>query len=98
MTHETLSALLDGECSDQELDALLDALDREPEMKATWGRMQLSRDVRGGAPVRKQVDICAAVMDGLGDAPDGLRPTVVDRATRHNPRPGWRAADSEERG
>src|SRR3546814_4863935 len=92
MTHETLSALLDGECSDQELDALLDALDREPEMKATWGRMQLARDVRGGAPVRQQVDICAAVMAGLGEAPDGLRPKVVELATRHKPRVSWRAA------
>lgn len=92
MTHETLSALLDGECTDQELDALLDALEREPEMKATWGRMQLARDVRGGTPVRYQIDICAAVMAGLGAAPDGLRPKVVELAARHRPRVSWRAA------
>lgn len=92
MTHETLSALLDGECTDQELDALLNALDREPEMKATWGRMQLARDVRGGTPVRHNVDICAAVMAGLGEAPDGQRPKVVELVARHRPRVSWRAA------
>jgi len=91
MTHETLSALLDGECSDQELDALLDALDREPEMKLAWSRMQIARDVHGGVPVRHQVDICAAVMAGLGEAPDGTRPKVVELASRRRPL-NWRTA------
>jgi hypothetical protein len=91
MTHETLSALLDGECSDQELDALLDALDREPEMKLAWSRMQFVRDVRGGMPARRQVDICAAVMAGLDAAPDGVRPKVVELASRRRPL-NWRTA------
>ncbi|NGY04439.1 sigma-E factor negative regulatory protein [Solimonas terrae] len=90
MMHETLSALLDGECTDQELDALLDALDREPEMKAMWGRMQLARDARSGMPVR-QLDLCAAVMAGLDRAPDGVRPKVVELASRRRP-VSWRTA------
>jgi hypothetical protein len=90
MTHETLSALLDGECSDQELDALLDAFDRDPEMKAKWTRLHVARDVRGGVLVR-QVDICAAVMAGLGTAPDGVRPKVVELASRRRPL-NWRTA------
>src|SRR3546814_7342371 len=31
-------------------------------------------------------------MAGLGEAPDGLRPKVVELATRHKPRVSWRAA------
>src|SRR3546814_18991846 len=53
--------------------------------------LPISGHHRGGAPVRQQVDICAAVMAGLGAAPDGLRPKVVELATRHKPRVSWRA-------
>jgi negative regulator of sigma E activity len=88
MSQESLSALLDGECSDQELDALLDALDRSPELKASWSRLHVAREARAGLPIR-QVDICAAVMAQLDRAPDAARANVVELASRRKPLP-WR--------
>lgn len=44
MNRESLSALLDGECSGAELDRLLDALDREPALKSEWSRLCRTRD------------------------------------------------------
>jgi negative regulator of sigma E activity len=88
MSQESLSALLDGECSDQELDALLDALDRSPELKASWSRLHVAREARAGLPIR-QVDICAAVMAQLDHAPDAARPNVVELASRRKSLP-WR--------
>lgn len=88
MSQESLSALLDGECSDQELDALLDELDRSPELKALWSRQQVARHARAGVPIR-QVDICAAVMARLDEAPDAGHAKVVELA-RRRPRLAWR--------
>jgi negative regulator of sigma E activity len=90
MIQETLSALHDGECSDRELDALLDALERRPELKAGWSRMQIAREAWHSVRVSR-IDICAAVMAGLDADPKAARPKVVALASRRRPKP-WRAA------
>ncbi|MFT4046510.1 MAG: sigma-E factor negative regulatory protein [Solimonas sp.] len=88
MSQESLSVLLDGECSDQELDALLDALERSSELKASWSRLHVAREARGGLRIR-QVDITAAVMAQLDQAPDASRAKVVELTRRRKPL-AWR--------
>ena len=73
MSQETLSALLDGECSAEELDDLLDELERSPALKSQWSRLCLSREAMGDTVVRKnQPCICAGVMAGLDAQPAEL--------------------------
>ncbi len=80
MSYEKLSALLDGECSAEELDRLLEDLDQSPELKAQWSRLCLARDTMEGVRVRKDPPcICAGVMAKLDQAPAELaKPNVVE--------------------
>jgi negative regulator of sigma E activity len=80
MSYEKLSALLDGECSAEELDHLLADLDRSPELKAQWSRLCLARDTMEGIQIRKDPPcICAGVMSKLDQAPAELtKPNVVE--------------------
>ena len=90
MSQETLSALLDGECSPEELDRLLDQLDRSPEMKQAYSRLCLSREAQEGTRIaREQACICAGVMAGLDEAPLPASDKLVDLDSR---RPNRRAA------
>jgi negative regulator of sigma E activity len=89
MSEETLSALLDGECSPEELDRLLEQMDREPGMKQAYSRLCLSREAREGTRIsREQACICAGVMAGLDEAPLPASDKLVDLDSR---RPGRRA-------
>lgn len=90
MSQETLSALLDGECSDRELEGLLQAMGGDPELKARWSRLQLARQALGGQLRRPTLDISAAVMARLGEAPEAGHPKVVELAARR--RLPWRTA------
>lgn len=66
MAKDSISALLDGECGPEEIDRILDEMQRSPELKATWSRLCLGRDARDGVSVRKsQPCICAGVMSRL---------------------------------
>lgn len=70
MSQELLSALMDGECSDQELDRLLDAIERDETLKRSWDRHWLARDAQTGLSVARPTDgampcICADVMARL---------------------------------
>ncbi len=100
MSYEKLSALLDGECSAEELDRLLEDLDRSPELKAQWSRLCLSRDSMEGVRIRKeQRCICAGVMAGLDKTPAELaKPNVVElrrpRAMIMKQAAGWAVAAS----
>lgn len=83
MSQETLSALLDGECSPEELDRLLDQLDRSPEMKEAYSRLCLSREAQEGTRItREQACICAGVMAGLDEAPLPASDKLVDLDSR----------------
>ncbi|PTU30804.1 sigma-E factor negative regulatory protein [Stenotrophobium rhamnosiphilum] len=80
MSYEKLSALLDGECSAEELDRLLADLDQSPALKAQWSRMCLAREGVEGTRIRKgQPCIVAGVMAGLDKTPAELaKPNVVE--------------------
>ncbi|SFF55174.1 Anti sigma-E protein RseA, N-terminal domain [Fontimonas thermophila] len=78
MTRDSLSALLDGECSPQELDRILEEMERSPELKLAWSRMCLVRDAREGVRVRRtQVCICADVMSRLEARPAPVTEKIV---------------------
>ena len=82
MVKDSLSALLDGECSAKELDQLLDELDRSPELAQQWSRLCLAREATEGTRVgADQPCICASVMSQL-DAQPVSHPKVVDLASR----------------
>lgn len=91
MSQEHLSALLDGECSGQELDGLLDALDRDPSLKQDWIRLCQARDLRAGrSELHPMPDICAAVMARLHEPSETeSHPNVVDLVARRA-RPLWK--------
>lgn len=70
MLKDSLSALMDGECSASELDRLLDELDRSPELGQQWSRLCLAREVGEGVRVTAgQPCICSSVMSRLDQAP-----------------------------
>lgn len=88
MSQDSLSALLDGECTGTELDRLLDELDRSPELGQQWTRLCLARESRTGIRIsRQQACICADVMARLDPAPAAAS-KVVDLAVHKAGRRG----------
>lgn len=78
MAKDSLSALLDGECSPRELDRILEEMERSPELRQAWSRMCLARDASEGVRVRKdQPCICAGVMSQLEAHPQDPGGKVV---------------------
>lgn len=106
MNTDSLSALLDGECHGSELDALLDEMDRNPQLALEWSRMCKARDLRLGSVVSADWGcICTEVMSKLDDQPSfnsdkvvgiaGKRTAVADRIKRFwKPVAGFAAAAS----
>jgi negative regulator of sigma E activity len=100
MSYEKLSALLDGECSAEEMDSLLAEFAQSPELKAQWSRLCLSREATEGTLYRKgQSCIVAGVMANLDKAPVELaKPNVVElrrpRAMLIKQAAGWAVAAS----
>lgn len=86
MMQETLSALLDGECTPAELDRLLDEMDRDPTLKARYSRMILARDARQNTRVRSaEIDFSAAVMAALDTEPEHKDSSKVLTFQRRSP-------------
>lgn len=78
MAKDSLSALLDGECSSGELDRILEEMERSPELKASWSRLCVARDAVEGVHVRKPaIDLCAGVMARLDERPVASGSRVV---------------------
>ena len=79
---ESLSALLDGECSATELDRILAELERDPALRQQFSRQCLARDSRMGTRVRS-ADIAFAdrVLAALQDEPAVVVP-FGDRVRR----------------
>ncbi len=107
MANESLSALLDGECSPEEMDRLLDQMERDPQLKAAWSQLCLSRELREGTRVLPgQPCICAGVMGRLDEssvpaagkvveiAPRQTRPQPTPRRFDWRPLSGWAVAAS----
>lgn len=81
MPQESLSALLDGECSSSELDRLLDELEHSPELGQEWSRLCMVREARDGTRIGgEQPCICADVMSRLDAAPADADAKVIDLA------------------
>ena len=102
--HESLSALLDGECGPDDLDRLLDEMDRDPALKSVWSRMCQAREVQEGTRIaREQPCICDGVMARL-DAPAAVdrgakvvaltAPPVARKRFDWKPWSGWAVAAS----
>lgn len=59
---ESLSALMDNQASELELQRLLKALDADPELKSTWSRYQIaSAGIKGDVPVLASSDFASRV-------------------------------------
>lgn len=87
MNEETLSALLDGECSPAELDSLLQALERDPRLRARLSRMRLAQEVLHGTTVRAAgLGFADRVMAALPERPEGVV-TPIRRAAAARWRP-----------
>ena len=85
MNEETLSALLDGECSPAELDLLLRQMNQDPAVRRRFARLALGQEVRRGIRVPDIPDDFAdKVMAVLPERPDpaAAGPTVVPLTPR----------------
>jgi negative regulator of sigma E activity len=94
MADESLSALLDGECSADELERLLDAMERSPELKRSYSRLCLTRDALEGTRIaRNQHSICDGVMSRLDAAPLPVAaPAAATPGRRPSRRLRWKPA------
>ncbi|MGQ0586329.1 MAG: sigma-E factor negative regulatory protein [Gammaproteobacteria bacterium] len=89
--NESLSALLDGECSPSELDRLLAELDRDPELRRQFSRLCLARDGRMGIRVRSaELDFADRVLAALHTEEPRVVVAIGDRIRRLP----WRMAAS----
>lgn len=81
MMRESLSALLDDEANELELERVLARIGGDPELRQAWVRYNLARTVAGGQqPMHLQLDVSARVREsvagrgqGQGQGVAGLR-------------------------
>jgi negative regulator of sigma E activity len=91
---ETVSTLLDGECSDQELEQVLAEFERDPALREQFSRQILAREAREGTRIRAaNLDFSAKVLAALHDEPSAEPAVVVPFGSRVRRLP-WRAAIS----
>ena len=74
-SRERLSALLDGEVADSDLDQILREFDEKPRLRADWDRLCRSRAAIEGIDVSTHVDICDGVMAAVRES--GMSEKVV---------------------
>ncbi|MGH8482663.1 MAG: sigma-E factor negative regulatory protein [Nevskiaceae bacterium] len=87
---DSLSALLDGECSDSELGQFLAEMERNPALRQRFSRQCLVREARMGTRVRaSDFEFSSRVLAALQDEPAVVVP-FGDRVRRLP----WRAAAS----
>lgn len=87
---ESLSALLDGECSAAELDQLLAEMERDPALREQFSRQCLAREARQGTRIRvPDLGFSSRVLAALQDEPAVVVP--FPERVRRLP---WRAAVS----
>ena len=91
---DQVSLLIDGECSDSELDQILAEMDRDPTLGQQFSRQVLAREAREGTRIRAaHLDFSAKVLAALHDEPTAEPAVVVPFGTRVRRLP-WRAAAS----
>lgn len=78
---ETLSALIDGECSAAELDSVLDACATQPELLRFYSRQHVVRESLAGRELHVHSEsLCAAVMRGIqAPSPNSASPRSLRR-------------------
>jgi sigma-E factor negative regulatory protein RseA len=80
---ESLSALMDNQASELEIQRLLKALDSDPELKSTWSRYQIaSASLKGDLPVMASSDFASRISAAI-DAEEtySLQPQIASRQT-----------------
>jgi negative regulator of sigma E activity len=88
--NESISALLDGECSPRELERLLDEMERNPALGEQFSRQCLARDARMGTKVRSaELNFSSRVLAALHEEQPGA--VVVPFVARIRQVP-WKAA------
>ncbi len=65
MSKPVLSAAVDAAATDAEWDALLAAVEHDPEIKAEWSRIWEWRDLRDGVALDAGSDFCSGVMAAI---------------------------------
>lgn len=65
MSKQLLSAAVDAAASEAEWDALLLAVEQDPEMTSEWSRIWEWRDVRDGVKLSADNDFCSGVMAAI---------------------------------
>jgi negative regulator of sigma E activity len=91
---DTVSTLLDGECSDQELEQILAEFERDPGLREQFSRQVLAREAREGTRFRAaNLDFSAKILAALHDEPSAEPAVIVPFGSRVRRLP-WRAAVS----
>jgi sigma-E factor negative regulatory protein RseA len=83
---ESLSALMDNQASELELQRLLKALEADPEIKSTWSRYQIaSAGLRKDLPVMASSDFAARISAAV-DAEEtyALQPQIATQVANQN--------------
>ncbi|MFT4519012.1 MAG: sigma-E factor negative regulatory protein RseA [Halioglobus sp.] len=69
---ESLSALMDDEANELELERILASASKDPELRAAWARYHQSRDAVAGQPVAHgELDISRQVLAAISGSPEG---------------------------
>lgn len=89
--NESLSALMDGEADELEVRRLLNQLEQDHELRATWHRYQLLGAVMRGEPVAT-VDLSQGIRQALDGEPMDDLPHSVPAAVPVSPRWRWLAS------
>jgi negative regulator of sigma E activity len=88
--NESISALLDGECSPAEVERMLDQMERDPALREQFSRQCLARDSRMGTRVRAaRLDFSSKVLAALQDEQPGAVVMPFIPRVRQVP---WKAA------
>ena len=91
MPKQVLSAAVDAAATEAEWDALMEAVEHDPALKAEWSRIWEMRDARDGVALAGSSDFCSGVMAAIANEKP-LPSTVVQMPSRAAPQPLARPA------
>ncbi len=96
MSKQLLSAAVDAAATEAEWDALIEVIDKNPEIKSGWGRIWACRDAHDGVLLTASEDFCSGVMMAIANEkplPSTVVPLparTVAAANRSRRSRGWR--------
>lgn len=88
MSKEVLFAAVDNAATAAEWDALLEALEHDPALKAEWSRVWAGRDACDGVQIKAADSFCSGVMAAIAAEPQ-QGSNVVSMASRRLPKPAF---------